>query len=107
MWDTGSSFTLITFVFLLPLANELGLEVSGDMVDFEVVSGASYLAVGILHNMKLRLHPKLELTLEAVRVVDSDRMTMILGQDVIGQHLTGGWKRKGVTQDCGTSAVLY
>ena len=103
MWDTGSSFTLIT----TPLANELGLEVSGGTVDFEVVSGASYRAAGILQNVKLRLHPKLELTLEAVRVVDSDRMTMILGQDVIGQHLTGGWKRKGVIQDGGTSAVLY
>ena len=76
-------------------------------MDFEVVSGASYHAVGILHNMKLRIHPKLELTLEAVRVVDSDHMTIIFGQDVIGQHLTGGWKRKRVTQDGGTLAVLY
>ena len=75
MWHTGSSFTLIT----TPLGSELGLEVSGGMVDFELVSGASYCMVGILHNVKLRLHPKLELMLEAVRVVNSDRMTMILG----------------------------
>ena len=103
MWDTGSSFTLIT----TPLANKLGLEVSGGTVDFKVISGASYRAVGILPNVKLRLHPKLELMLEAVPLLNSDRMTMILGQDVVDQHLTGGWKRKGVIQDGGTSAVLY
>ena len=55
----------------------------------------------------LRLHPRVELTLAEVRVLDSTDMNMILGQDVIGDKLSGVWHRKGVNIDGGKSFALY
>ena len=103
MWDTGSSFTLVT----KPLAEELGLQWVPFMTEFQLVSGSKHSTVGVIRNCTLRLHPRVELTLAEVRVLDSTDMNMILGQDVIGDKLSGVWRRKGINTDGGKSFALY